>query len=453
MMRMLDKQQVGEAVIMLGDARSFADATATIAALARSAPMAAAPPQLFFKTRFGAPPPLLAGRGDALRVVDELLDDVENGHGDAALWGLNAPRGRGKTVLQDILVERAKARGIPVVRLDPGDSGEAMGVSLAGGLATESVTAGESGGMKTGAGIKLLVADADVEGQFGTHKARTETFAPPTPASALQMRLEADGRLLIVIDEAHLLNPDGAGPLARAYQTFGKPGTRLGLAFAGTPDLPDHLRRLRISFIGRPGARGQMTLGPISEADAMLAVFGPLAQYGILPEGMADVQPGAIATEVAQSCSGFPYFTQLWGEALHAAWRASPMQKHIVDQHMAEARKAFEAERKKLHNGLLEELKEVGAVQCARQVSAVLTERGAISVDDLEARVNQGLAERDELERSGRLRRRKTWRDEDGGPNGVITALLHLGFIWGENGAASDLFTAGIPCLAGHILE
>ena len=433
------------------DAKSMPDAASLIVNAARGARREDRPlPSKLFKTMFGVPPPFLAGRERELQTISEVLENIRQGSGDEGLYGLWAPRGRGKTVLLEKMKQMAQTKGIDVIDLYPHDTKREMGEAIMG-IGRQTIAEGESGGVETSTGMRFGV-EAGVNGSHGTQETLTKTLPAPTPASAIHARLETGGKILLVVDEMQNLRAEAGEALAQAYQTHAKSGRCIGLAYAGTPDLPDRLRRIGISFIGRPGETGEQTLPPIAAADCMLAVFAPFAQHGILPDGMQAEAPSEIATAVAQACSGYPYFTQLWGVALQRALQeAGAMPRSISREAFEKAQAEFESRRNSLHSVLHGELIERGLGECAARIADILLAKGIISEAELVQCANQGLNERDSLAQVGTLRREKKWIDDIRGEGGAIETMLHLGFIWSLKGAMDEKFEAGIPCLMAHV--
>lgn len=408
-------------------------------------------PDSLFKTRFGAPPPVLAGRSSDLLAIDEFLSRIAHGRGDEALWGLWAPRGRGKTVLMNLMAQRAEECGLCVVSLGPSDSPEQVAGILSEGLSSMSLLRGsaQTEDMRGGAGLGI------VKGAAGRAASRqASAYGPPTVREALERRLSNGEKVLLVMDEAHRVAPDSAEHVLMAYQSLGAPGACLGLAYAGTPELPDRLRLMGVTFVDRPGGDGQRTLANISDADALLAVFGPFARHGVLPPGLSSKCAGALGVHAAQGCSGFPYFTQLMGQALHDAVQAHPAKEgQLGERHFEDAWRRFEEKRNRLHEAMAQEFELCGTMECAVLVADQLRRNGKISKNDLLTLTLQGVKSRNEREKRGDALRLETWLDADVGDHGVLTKFLHQGFIWAKNGLASSEFEAGVPCLVNHILR
>ena len=161
-------------------------------------------------------------------------------------------------------------------------------------MGTESLTATTS---DAAAQEGTVGVNAVLKAQGRTTRTRRASETRATRMSidtALEHRLAQGDQILLVLDEAHTLRKDAAQALFNAYQVCGTKGVALDFAFAGTPDLPGHLAQMGVTFIERPGGHGQTPLGPMSDANAAMAVLAPFAERGVLPEGAEPSSPGGI---------------------------------------------------------------------------------------------------------------------------------------------------------------
>ena len=408
-------------------------------------------PPLKFALRYGLIPPVLAGRSKEMKILQGMVCGIQRGEGDECQLGLHGIRGQGKTALIKILSGMAVRAGIQVVTLRASESSAdfTQAIMDAESIASTTSSAAEQEG---GIGVNaIFMADGRTRKARQTSETRISRM---TVDAALKHRLEKGDRLLIILDEAHTLREEAAQALFNAYQDFAVRGAALGLAFAGTPDLWDRLSEMRITFTERPGPHGQTPLQGISDANAALAVLAPFAERGVLPQNMAPGSPGGIVEAIAEACRGYPYYTQLLGDALRQVWVKAGQPDAISLDHMEQALERFEAERRKHHHKRFLELQKIGALECARNVAAQMREREFVTRAALEQCMAQGLQERGQLERAGEAIREKAWIDGVwSADDDMATALLHLGFLWSPEGGAGDRFEAGIPSLAGHVLK
>ncbi len=433
------------------DVDSMHSAVLELQSLARQYRRAKSLPPLEFALRYGLVPPVLAGRAKEMAILRSMVNGVQNHKGDQCLLGLHGIRGQGKTALIRLLGDMALQAGIHVVTL--GASGTTADFAQAI-MDAESLTATTSDAAAQEGAVGV---NAVLKAQGRTTRTRRVSETRATRMSidaALEHRLAQGDKIFLVLDEAHTLHKDAAQALFNAYQVCGTTGVALGFAFAGTPDLPGHLAQMGVTFIERPGRHGQTPLGPISDANAAMAVLAPFAERGVLPEGAEPHSPGGIFKGVAEACCGYPYYTQLLGDALLHAWAGDGQPNVISQEHLAQAVEAFEVERRKHYQKRFLELREIGAVECARNIAFALQERRDITPTVLEQCLVQGLQARSALERAGKIVREEGWIDGLwSAKSGMATALLHLGFLWSPEGGAGDSFQAGIPSLTGYVLE
>ena len=433
------------------DVASMREAVLALQSMVRQSESAKGLPPVEFALRYGVVPPVLAGRSRELAILEQLVEGVQAGKGDQSLLGLHGIRGQGKTALLRLLEDMARQAGIQVVVLRAAKTGAdfAQAVMEAESLAntTSDATAKE--------GVAGVNAVLKAQGRSAKTRLVAETrTARVSLDAAIERRLARGDGLLLVLDEAHTLRKDAGQELFNTYQDCGVRGATLGLAFAGTPDLPGRLSEMGVTFTERPGPHGQQPLGPISDANAVMAVLAPFAERGALPCDMEPDAPGGIMEGIASACCGYPYYTQLLGAALHQAWAEDGAPSRIAERHWRQALAAFEMQRREHYQRRFAELRTIGAVQCARNLAAALKEQGAIAQDVLEQCVAQGLRERSALERAGKIIREEAWLDGMwSATSGMASALLHLGFLWSPQGSAGDTFQAGIPSLADHVLE
>ena len=427
------------------------EAVLVLQSMARQSESAEGLPPVEFALRYGVVPPVLAGRAKEMAILEQLVEGIQAGKGDQSLLGFHGIRGQGKTALLRLLEDTARQAGVHVVTLRAAKTGADFAQAV---MDAESV-AGTTSDATAKEGVAGVNAVLKAQGRTAKTRLASETRTARVSLDAVvERRLARGDRILLLLDEAHTLRKDAGQELFNTYQDCGVRGAALGLAFAGTPDLPDRLSEMGVTFTERPGQHGQQPLGPISDANAVMAVLAPFAERGATPQGMEPDAPGGIVEGIANACCGYPYYTQLLGTALHQAWAEGGAPNHIAEEHWRQSLPAFETQRREHYQRRFAELRTIGAVQCARNLAAALKERGAIAQDVLERCVAQGLRERGDLERAGTIIREDEWLDGVWSvTGGLASALLHLGFLWSPQGSAGDVFQAGIPSLADHVLE
>ena len=246
-----------------------------------------------FSPGTGATPPALTGREREQAVLRQCLADLLGGASPPHDVVLIGPRGNGKTVLLNWF-ERAcrdHEADVDVAALTPNDIPTRD--ELVELLSPPSSMA------------KLLPR------KVGVAAVGSVEWAPPS-AGVRNLRTELTARcrkkpLAVLIDEAHTLDLEVGRTLLNVSQQVRDKAPFL-LVLVGTPGLPSHLGAMDASFWGRLG-KGRLGIGLLSLAAARAALVEPLADHGVC----IDVDTLDAVVEDSQR---YPYFIQLWGEAL-----------------------------------------------------------------------------------------------------------------------------------------
>ena len=351
-----------------------------------------------FRPGIGGAPPYLAGREAERAYFRECLETLRQGESVPSEVIVYGPRGNGKTaLLRSVEVEAEKASspdtcwltGVEVT--EPGALARRLGL---GSPPPESVSVGVS---------------------------------PETPGDphGLTKALEARARvkpLLVLLDEAHTLEPEVGRWLLNAAQTAGSRAPFL-LVLAGTPDLRARLSETGAGF----WSRGQkLAIGRLTEDEAAEAVSRPLAAEGI------EIEADALA-RIARESDGYPFFTQVWGRAVWQVVVDGPEGADTVTMAVVEAAAAeFESRKNDYYLDRLMELHRKNLLGAARRVAEAFRDRSTIPFTELdEAIVDAGNDEVDVVETGD--------------------ALEHLGFVWRTKGVPD--WEPGIPSLMDYILE
>ena len=112
--------------------------------------------------------------------------------------------------------------------------------------------------------------------------------------------------VVLLVDEAHVLEPAVGKRLLQSVQSFRSSGSPVLLILAGTPVLPSSLRGMQVTFWERGRILPLTRLDQPSSADAISVP---------LEEGNRSITSEALQ-QVAQESQGYPFFLQLWGEVL-----------------------------------------------------------------------------------------------------------------------------------------
>ena len=257
-----------------------------------------------FTPGMGIAPPHLAGREAE---QNALLAGLQRLRAGKPMVGLivSAPRGLGKTVLLDWLVESAEPTEATSHNLN------ANQIPSVAALA-EALFPPETSDAGFSLGVRGEVAGTSA----GFDLARTP---PPPRAPAAYERLIASGLQkaakkspqIVLVDEAQTLAPEVLRALCNQSQAVARRKLPCWLILAGTPGLMTFLMSEKVgsSFVERAD---EMHPELLSDEAAEEALLKPLAMRGwTLPAAGASA-----LDQVVDDAQGYPYFIQLWGRAL-----------------------------------------------------------------------------------------------------------------------------------------
>ena len=366
-----------------------------------------------FSPGTGATPPALTGREREQAVLTQCLADLLGGASPPHDVVMVGPRGNGKTVLLNWF-ERA-CRGheaeVDVAALTPNDITTRN--ELVELLSPPSAVA------------KLLPR------KVGVAAVGSVEWAPPSSgARNLRTGLTARCRkkpLAVLLDEAHTLDLEVGRTLLNASQQVRDQAPFL-LVLAGTPGLPSHLGAMNASFWSRLG-KGRLGIGLLSAAATRAALVEPLASHGVC----IDVDA---LNSVVEDSQCYPYFVQLWGEAL---WdqRLETGETRLTAAHADAARTGVAARVTDYYHDRYRELETRGLLAAAVATASLFEASGAATASD--HAIDSALAVTG-ADAEGRLAARE--------------GLHRLGYIWNPPGQRPPVvWVAGIPSLMTHVLD
>ena len=185
--------------------------------------------------------------------------------------------------------------------------------------------------------------------------------------------------LAVLLDEAHTLDKKVGKVLLNASQEVRAKAPFL-LVLAGTPGLREHLNSMSATFWNRCEHLG---IGRLTRAATAEALTGPAGQ----PDAaLLSLTPAALDTVVTES-QCYPYFIQLWGEALSKQAQEvgpAPLHRAAVER----ARPAVVKRQNTYYQDRYAELESRGLLEAARAVAVAFDARRALNAQEM----NQAIA-------------------------------------------------------------
>ena len=366
-----------------------------------------------FRPGPGRLPPYLAGREAEQKLFRNRLADLADGLAPASEIILYGPRGNGKTALLFWLEDEAAASGVETLWLTP------SAIPAVDDLVYE-LTPWWRRLAPRGLGAFGFSLKLGGEGS-------------PLLSRVLARRVRRKP-LLLLLDEAHTLDPEVGRALLNASQQVGR-RFPFQLVLAGTPDLETRLRSLGASFWNRSK---QLRINLLDDKAAAAAIRKPLEDGGFSIAG----EPLA---PIVRESHGYPWFLQLWGEALWGRITAEGMGTagSVTKTQVWAARPLFEEQRALYYRQRYAELEEQRLLAPARALADAFSGRRRLSAARLDEVIEEAV----------------------GGPFGGMfgdgetsdraaaaqKALRHLGYVW-QPGAGLE-WEAGIPSLMDFVRE
>ena len=229
--------------------------------------------------------------------------------------------------------------------------------------------------------------------------------------------------LVLFIDEAHTMDPILGQEILNDSQNEINEGTPFLLVLAGTPQLEDHLQGIKASFWSRSK---KIKFGRISEQATRDAITIPLQKYGITVAEDA-LQ---IITEQAQ---GYPYFTQVWGEALCLQLQHN-QDTTITTRHVQQGQDYFNKQKDLYYLERYQEIEKRNLLPLAESTAQILIKKNQpINTKFLEYKLQDHTGQDSETIKKG------------------IEAFKKLGYIWSP--ATRPQYEPGIPSLMTYMVE
>ncbi len=287
----------------------------------------------------GFRPPELAGRDSAVADAEVAMAQVKAGRPTQGtiVYGL---RGVGKTVLLNIIEERARAEGFEVIAFEATDKvglGEALVPELQAVLSRLSkVEKARSIAVAALNTLRDVAAAMELEYQGAKLGVKKREEVPAAGSIEMQLRAvmeeageaaqAAERPIALLVDELQYLQlrDEGRefGALIAALHRVGQRGLPMVLFGAGLPQVMGIASRQR-SYAERIFRFTKV--GPLAGGDAQWAIRGPVEAQGarITDEGLA---------RIVELTQGYPYFLQEYGRHAWLAASESPITLEDVER-------------------------------------------------------------------------------------------------------------------------
>ena len=355
-----------------------------------------------FNPTAGRLPPYLAGREHEQLSIARDIHSLKHGEQASIATVIFGPRGNGKTALLRWAQRLALETGI-----------EAISVASSM-INTEDAAVREVSAGRWWNGIIEAVS------AFGPHP-RINRQRSTSIREALGKRVRRHP-LLLLIDEAHTLDPDVGQQILQAAQELCGEGAGVLLMIAGTPDLPGHLQQMRATFWER------CRILPIARLEA-----GASADAIRIPLEAANRSISGDALEqVVRESHGYPFFLQIWGEVLWYGVETAERTIEIDD--VDRARPGFEKARDLFCGFRYAELRKEQMVAPATALARAFGDREELNESEVAEALQTVLVGEHLPSSPGDITR-------------LITKLHNLSYIWSPGGNLSNRYFPGIPSL------
>ena len=357
----------------------------------------------------GAAPPAMPGREEHQAVLSLCLADLTGAQSPPHNVVLIGPRGNGKTALLNWFKRECRRSNVDVVAMTPRDMADVPMLSAA--LVPPSRL------------MRLLPRKIGVTA-LGSAEWETQAGTPARLAGRLVTRCRKRP-LAVLLDEAHMLDVSVGDTLLDASQQVRSEAPFL-LVMAGTPGLPARLAKMDATFWNRLGS-GRLGVGRLNDAATRQALREPLRRHDvrIAEDGLG---------KVVEECQRYPYFIQLWGEALWQR-RLTTGATTLTDGHVDAVRSRVAARVAEYYQDRLRELEAGGLLEAAAAVAPLFQRHADATATDHE--IDAALAPA-VADAAARLAAREE--------------LNRLGYIWSPPGQPPPItWCAGIPSLMTHV--
>ena len=375
----------------------------------------------------GQLPPYLAGRENEQGQFKQILANMAAGRSPGTDMVMYGPRGMGKTVLLGWVKDevgknnkhwksRIKNNSIRTALKTPDEL--KTPTNMWSGLIKER--------QKVFSKTKFSKSGKGDTGVFsGGLKSESETEWAVTQSLVETLIKECrKNPLVFLLDEAHTMEPEQCRTLLNISQKVRQEAPFL-LVLAGTPGLAHFLTTVGASFVERSHVIGIARLNAQATADAIVK---PLNEHGI------NIDDSTLA-HVVEDSQHYPYFIQLWGEALWDLAKEKDLQK-LTAQDIAEAETKVESSRITFYKERRDTLEKKKLLPVSVAIATLFQQTETITKDTLIDIIVDNFSD-DSIARDL--------------ANDHLFTLIRHEFVWAPPG--TDLYEPGIPSLITYVLD
>lgn len=283
-----------------------------------------------FKPGVGKVPPAFGSREEPLRVAKAMVDRLAVPSDPVAMPLLRGVRGVGKTALMAYVRHHAAAAGTVTLHIEADAADTTLDATC------QSLVRDSAPLVTTASKIASRLSSFSVaKGEVAFHP---QDGAAEIALEALihDLVLLADARdvgILLTVDEVHEAEELLLRPLMRAVHRHAQDSRPFGVMLSGLPGAADRLLSEGQTYTERLATHD---LGMLEEAGTAEAIRQPFLE---------DVDLGVgedVLAHVHADSGGYPFFVQLWGEAL---WDVLPDRRDVRLADVPRAQQLVDARR------------------------------------------------------------------------------------------------------------
>lgn len=283
-----------------------------------------------FKPGAGKVPPAFGGRDEPLRTAKAMVDRLAVPSDPVAMPLLRGVRGVGKTALMAYVRHHAVRVGAVALHIeaDPSDTDLVTTCQALTRDAAPLVSTGRDLGRRLSS---LSIAKGEVA--FHPPSERAEANLETLIHDLVLLADTAGVGLMLTVDEVHEAEELLLRPLVRAIHRHAQDSRPFGVMLSGLPGAADQLLTEGQTYTERLTTYDLGMLDLIGVTEALRDPF--------VEDGEVDIDDDVI-DHVHADTGGYPYFVQLWGEAL---WDVLPERRDVRLADVARAQRTVDVRR------------------------------------------------------------------------------------------------------------